>query len=44
MAQDFDIERRIAAIGQRPPHRIQIFRIDVFIQRDDIFADGAMRF
>ena len=42
VAQHLHIDCRIAAIGQGPPYRVHIFRIDVLVERDDIFADSAM--
>ena len=40
--EDFHVDGRIAAVGQRPPYGIHVFRINIFIDRNDIFADGAM--
>ena len=47
--RDVHVLDRIGAIGERPEHRVGIFRIDVLAHRDDVFADiglqacGAMK-
>src|SRR5258706_8798536 len=43
MVKDLKVQRRIGAVGHGPEHGVRVVRVDVLVDRDNVFPRRAVR-